>query len=100
MIFGVISRNRTDKDGDQIMLTAAHYSQFTQTLMLFVRPFHDSFSIIQIHKYKPVCSDETTVSNLSRPTLHAFVDAVLRVCAAECVEAAHPRNAREGDDKV
>lgn len=28
-------RNRTDRDGDQIMLTAAHYSQFTQTLMLF-----------------------------------------------------------------
>lgn len=27
--------HRTDRDGDQIMLTAAHYSQFTQTLMLF-----------------------------------------------------------------
>ncbi|EKM52927.1 uncharacterized protein PHACADRAFT_175408 [Phanerochaete carnosa HHB-10118-sp] len=27
--------NRTDRDGDQIMLTAAHYSQFTQTLLLF-----------------------------------------------------------------
>lgn len=28
---------RTDRDGDQIMLTAMPYSQFTQTLMLFVR---------------------------------------------------------------
>lgn len=36
-IFSVIcSETRKDKDGDEIMLSATHQSQFTQSLLLFV----------------------------------------------------------------
>jgi serine/threonine-protein kinase Chk1 len=34
----VCSGARTDKDGDDIMLSAGHQSQFTQSLLLFVCP--------------------------------------------------------------
>ena len=32
-------RPLSDADGDQIMLTAANRTQFTQSLLLFVRPY-------------------------------------------------------------
>jgi hypothetical protein len=37
------SDTEEDIDGDQVMLTATHNSQFTQQLMLFVRSFFLQF---------------------------------------------------------
>lgn len=77
------------RDDDQIMLSATRGSQFTQSLMLFVRPIPLPEACIII-----VPSHNSIVSDPRRHALHATPDAFLGVHSSSRIVSGHRECAR------